>query len=76
MFGQMAESIRENGWITKCMVKENTNGEMEEVIVGNTNMTKNMDLVLILGQTVVNMSDNGLIAKDMVRVKSFQQTVH
>jgi hypothetical protein len=58
------------------MVKENTNGEMEEVIVGNTNMTKNMDLVLILGQTVVNMSDNGLIAKDMVRVKSFQQTVH
>ena len=51
------------------MAKENTNGEMAEVIVGNTDTTKNMVLVHIHGQMVVSMSGNGLTVKDMVRAE-------
>jgi len=36
------------------MVKDSTNGKMAEVTVVSTNMTRNMDLVLIHGQMAAN----------------------
>ena len=65
--GLMGENTKGNGWTTKCMERENTNGKMVEAIPDNTSMIKNMGLVLTPGPMVASISDNGQTAKDTAK---------
>lgn len=42
MFGQMGESMKENGSIIKCMDLVNMNGKTAENMKVNTSLIKNM----------------------------------
>ena len=54
MFGQMVESIQENGSRIICMAKDFTHGRMVAHMKVNILTTKNMDLDNIFGK----MEDN------------------
>ncbi len=48
-----------NGKITKCMEKEEYNGQMVKYMMEITKMIKNMAMVLLVGQMEGNMLANG-----------------
>lgn len=58
----------ESGKITKCMEKEEYNGQMVKYMMEITKMIKNMVTVLLVGQTEGNMLVNGKKENNMVEV--------
>ena len=50
------------------MGEENIHLKMERSMMVNINMIRNMDLVFLIGQTVNNFKDIGLMVNKMVKV--------
>lgn len=74
IFGRMEESMKATGLITKCMVKENTNGKMAEVMKANTSTTKSMVSASIHGWTEEGTKEAGRMENDRVKAStSFHQ---
>ena len=55
-----------DGWTTKCMVKENFAGLINESSLANMFMTKNKGMVYSFGQITINMKDHGQTVDNMV----------
>ena len=65
--GLMVECMKGNGRITKCTAKEFSLGEMECDTKETTSTTKRKVLACLNGQMVVNTSENGKMASNMVK---------
>lgn len=66
--------MKENGLITTCMEKVYTHGKMEENMMVNINMIRNMDLEYMCGQIKEYMKDFGLMASSMEKESIFYLT--
>ena len=67
-FGQMAESMMENGKTTTCMVKVSTHGKMVGCTKANMKMIESTGMVPILGMTASNTLDGGKMESNMEKV--------
>ena len=66
----MAEDMKAIGKIIICMGKEFIHGVMEENMMEVIIWTKNMAMVYIIGQMVVNMKDNGQMVDNMEKAST------
>ena len=66
--GRMEEFMKATGLITKCMVKENTNGKMAVVIKANTSTIKNTVSGSTPGLMGEDTRDHGKMVNDKVKV--------
>ena len=65
--GQMERSIMENGEITRCTAKVNSDGPMAEYIMESMSMTRNMEKAFIRGQMVECTKANFIMVNSMVK---------
>ncbi|KAM3129306.1 hypothetical protein pb186bvf_018593 [Paramecium bursaria] len=65
MFGLMAEIMQGNGRPTKCMVRENSNGQMVENIMASIQMTRNKEMEYLSGPMDQSMWESGIKENNM-----------
>lgn len=63
----MVVSTRVNGKTIKCMVKEFTNGQMEESMTESISMIRSMDLESTVGLMERSTKENGIKGSSMER---------
>ena len=67
ILGLMGENMKGNGKIIRCMVKENTLGQMVDFTKVNIKTMKKMDMEYIFGEEVKSMKGTGKMAFGMDR---------